>query len=146
MYALMGIVFIIGYGAIALEHPLKLDKSASALFTAVMVWVLFVFGREFILPLTAEEGMHLIESDLMHHLGEIASILFFLLGAMTIVELVDAHGGFSIITSKITTSKKSTLLISLAVVTFFMSAVLDNLTTSIVMAALLKKLVGNKTQ
>ncbi len=144
MYILMGIVFIFGYGAIALEHPLKIDKSASALFTAVVVWVLFVLGREIILPLNAEESMHFIESDLMHHLGEIASILFFLLGAMTIVELVDVHGGFSIITGKIKTTQKSTLLISLAVVSFFMSAVLDNLTTSIVMAALLKKLVGNK--
>jgi len=144
MYALMSVVFILGYAAIALEHPIKIDKSASALFTAVVVWVLFVIGREIILPLSAEEGMHFIESELMHHLGEISSILFFLLGAMTIVELVDAHGGFSIITSKITTTKKSTLLISLGVVTFFMSAVLDNLTTSIVMAALLKKLVGDK--
>ncbi len=145
MFALMSIVFILGYGAIALEHPLKLDKSASALFTAVIVWVLFVFGRDAILPLLSEEeSLHFVETELMHHLGEIASILFFLLGAMTIVELVDRHGGFTIITSKITTTKKSTLLIILGVVTFFMSSVLDNLTTAIVMAALLKKLIDNK--
>lgn len=137
-------MFVAGYAAIALEHPLKLDKAASALFTAVVCWVLFTIGKDQILHESGEAAMHLLESDLMHHLGEIGGILFFLLGAMTIVELVDAHGGFSIITDKITTSKKSTLLISLSIITFFMSATLDNLTTSIVMATLLRKLIGDK--
>lgn len=137
-------MFVFGYAAIALEHPLKLDKAASALFTAVVCWVLFTIGKDQILNVTGEEAAHLLERDLMHHLGEIGGILFFLLGAMTIVELVDAHGGFSIITSKITTTKKSTLLISLSIITFFMSATLDNLTTSIVMATLLRKLIGDK--
>lgn len=140
----MAFMFVAGYAAIALEHPLKLDKAASALFTAVVCWVLFTIGKDQILPESGEAAMHLLESDLMHHLGEIGGILFFLLGAMTIVELVDAHGGFSIITDKITTSKKSTLLISLSIITFFMSATLDNLTTSIVMATLLRKLIGDK--
>lgn len=145
MYITMALVFVLGYGAIALEHPLKLDKAASALFTAVVCWVLFMIGKDQILSVSGEAATHLVESNLMHHLGEISGILFFLLGAMTIVELVDAHGGFSIITDQITTLKKSRLLIILSVVTFFMSAALDNLTTSIVMATLLRKLIGDKS-
>jgi Na+/H+ antiporter NhaD/arsenite permease-like protein len=144
MYILMALVFILGYGAIALEHPIQIDKAASALFTAVSCWVLFVIGRESILSASSEVSLHLVETDLMEHLGEIGGILFFLLGAMTIVELVDAHGGFSIITRRITTLKKSQLLIMLSIVTFFMSAALDNLTTSIVMATLLRKLIGDQ--
>lgn len=143
MYLTMAIAFVLGYGAIALEHPLKLDKAATALFTAVVCWVLFIFGKDQILPVTGEAADHLVEEDLMHHLGEIGGILFFLLGAMTIVELVDTHGGFSIITKRIVTLKKSKLLVILSLVTFFMSAALDNLTTSIVMAALLRKLIGD---
>ena len=80
----------------------------------------------------------------MHHLGEISGILFFLLGAMTLVELIDLHHGFDLITKRITFTSKRKLLWSLCIITFFMSAVLDNLTTSIIMAALLKKLITNK--
>ena len=87
---------------------------------------------------------HFIGHELQHHVVEIAEILFFLLGAMTIVELIDAHGGFSVITDKITTTKKSTLIWILSLLTFFFSAALDNLTTAIVMAALLKKLIEDK--
>lgn len=144
MYITMAIVFVLGYGVIALEHPLRLDKAASALFTAVICWVLFIIGKDQILPESGEVAFHIVEDSLMYHLGEISGILFFLLGAMTIVELVDAHDGFSIITSKIHASKKSTLLIVLSVLTFFMSATLDNLTTSIVMATLLRKLISDK--
>lgn len=140
----MAIAFVLGYGAIAMEHPLKLDKAATALFLAVVCWVLFIFGKDQILPVAGEAADHLVEEDLMHHLGEIGGILFFLLGAMTIVELVDTHGGFSIITKRIVTLKKSKLLVILSLVTFFMSSALDNLTTSIVMAALLRKLIGDK--
>ena len=96
----MIIVFVIGYCAIALEHPLKINKAASALLTAVIIWTLLVFRHHAEAPL---------EASLMHHLGEISGILFFLMGAMTIVELVDVHGGFEIITSKITTTSKSKL-------------------------------------
>ncbi|MCB9359895.1 MAG: sodium:proton antiporter NhaD [Flavobacteriales bacterium] len=144
MYITIGIMFVLGYVAIALEHPIKIDKAASALFTAVICWVLLILGKTEIFPELGEEAVHFIGEDLMHHLSEIAGILFFLLGAMTIVELVDTHGGFSLITDKITTLKKSKLLIILSVVTFFMSAALDNLTTAIVMATLLRKLISNK--
>tara|TARA_B110000977_G_scaffold38978_1_gene52288 strand:+ start:3408 stop:4703 length:1296 start_codon:yes stop_codon:yes gene_type:complete len=132
---LMIIVFVLGYAAIALEHPIKIDKAASALITGVLVWTLFVF--------TGADS-HFIEEELLHHLSEISSILFFLLGAMTIVELIDAHEGFAIITDKITTTKKVKLLWIISVLTFFFSAALDNLTTSIVMISLLRKLIGDK--
>jgi len=132
---LMIIVFVVGYAAIALEHPIKIDKAASALITGVLVWTLFVF--------TGADS-HFIEEELLHHLSEISSILFFLLGAMTIVELIDAHEGFAIITDKITTTKKVKLLWIISVLTFFFSAALDNLTTSIVMISLLRKLIGDK--
>lgn len=144
MYIIMAIVFVLGYACIALEHPLRIDKAASALFTAGICWVFLVVGKDFIFPSLGIESNAFIHENLMHHLGDIAGILFFLLGAMTIVELIDAHGGFSLITDKITTLKKSKLLVVLAIVTFFMSAALDNLTTSIVMATLLRKLIGNK--
>lgn len=140
METLLLIVFVIGYLAIALEHPLRIDKAASALLTAVALWsILALVGGGH-----AEAGAvadHDLSAPLLHHLGDIGSILFFLLGAMTIVELVDAYGGFELITRAIATRKKSNLLWMLAFITFFMSAALDNLTTAIVMAALLKKLV-----
>ena len=131
----MIVVFVLGYAAIALEHPLKIDKAASALITGVLVWTLLV--------LTGADS-HFIEEELLHHLSEISSILFFLLGAMTIVELVDAHEGFAIITDKITTTKKVKLLWIISILTFFFSAALDNLTTSIVMISLLRKLIDDK--
>jgi Na+/H+ antiporter NhaD/arsenite permease-like protein len=144
MYILMTIAFVVGYAAIALEHPLKIDKAASALLTAVICWVLLVVGQVELLPGWGAEAPEMIENSLMHHLGEIGGILFFLMGAMTIVEIIDAHGGFSIITDKITTLKKSRLLIILSLIAFVMSAALDNLTTSIIMATLLRKLIHDK--
>lgn len=144
MYILIAIIFILGYIAIALEHPIKIDKGASALFTAAICWSLLILAKQYVFPTMGEKAIHFIGESLMHHLSEIAGILFFLLGAMTIVELIDTHGGFSLITDKITTLKKSRLLIILSVVTFFMSAALDNLTTAIVMATLLRKLISNK--
>ena len=135
MLTLMIAVFVLGYFAIALEHPFKIDKAASALITGVLVWTLFVLSG-------ADQDF--IEEELLHHLSEISSILFFLLGAMTIVELVDAHEGFAIITDKITTKNKVKLLWVISVLTFFFSAALDNLTTSIVMISLLRKLIDDK--
>ena len=131
----MIIVFIAGYLAIALEHPIKIDKAASALIIGGLGWALYAF--------TGVDTHHLNE-HLSHHLVDIAEILFFLLAAMTIVELIDAHEGFSIITNKITTNKKVALLWILSFITFFFSAALDNLTTAIVMAALLTKLIKDK--
>jgi Na+/H+ antiporter NhaD/arsenite permease-like protein len=135
MIAAMIVIFILGYLAIALEHPIKIDKAASALITGVLVWTFFVFSGA---------DAHFIEGELLHHLSEISSILFFLLGAMTIVELIDAHEGFSIITDKIVTRKKVKLLWIISILTFFFSAALDNLTTSIVMISLLRKLIDDK--
>ena len=135
MITLMIVIFVLGYLAIALEHPIKVDKAASALITGVLVWTLFVLSGA---------DHHFIEEQLLHHLSEISSILFFLLGAMTIVELVDAHEGFSIITDKITTKNRVKLLWIVSVLTFFFSAALDNLTTTIVMVSLLRKLIDNK--
>ena len=131
----MIVVFIVGYAAIALEHPLKVDKAASALIIGGLGWGLFAF--------TGIDA-HTLTHEIQHHIVDIAEILFFLLGAMTIVELVDAHQGFSIITDKITTNKKVYLIWILSVITFFFSAVIDNLTTAIVMAALLPKLIKDK--
>ena len=132
---MMIVVFILGYMAIALEHTIKIDKAASALIIGGLGWALFAFSGI---------DHHSLTHEIQHHIVDIAEILFFLLGAMTIVELVDAHQGFSIITDKITTNNKVKLLWILSVITFFFSATLDNLTTSIVMAALLTKLIKDK--
>lgn len=160
MFIAMVVIFVLGYTAIALEHPLKIDKAATALFIGVAVWVVYILGGEQILVNqsgTINGFMDFLKRfpdstyvdfiahhEILEHLAEISEILFFLLGAMTIVEIVDQHGGFEIITSKIKTTKKVKLLWILSIVTFFMSAVLDNLTTTIVMVALLRKLVGEQ--
>ncbi|MEO8068036.1 MAG: sodium:proton antiporter NhaD [Flavobacteriales bacterium] len=140
MFILIIVVFVLGYAAIALEHPLRMNKAAPALLTGMLVWTLVMLsdtGGEH----AGTEGK--VES-LFHHLGEIASILFFLLGAMTVVELMDAHGGFEVVTDRIGSKNRLVLLWVVGVLTFFLSAVLDNLTTAIVMAALLRRLVGKK--
>lgn len=151
-------VFVLGYLGIALEHNIKIDKAASALLTGTVLWGLFVLGYHEVPPhltdmfaefVAGSHGGHasisaFYEHRLMHHMQEISSILFFLLGAMTIVELVDAHEGFRVITDKINTSSKIKLMWIICILTFFFSAVLDNLTTSIVMISLLRKLVDDK--
>lgn len=133
---IMVVVFVIGYFFIAMEHTFKINKTATALLLAVAMWTLYVAIGGF----NAQTG----HGVLIEALGDTAEILFFLLGAMTIVETIDQHGGFSIITDKITTRSKRKLLWTIAILTFFMSAVLDNLTTAIVMCALLRKLVSEK--
>ena len=133
--ALLIIVFVLGYVAIAFEHPLKLNKAASALITGVLCWTIYVMQSQ---------SVDTVGEELLHHLGEIASILFFLLGAMTIVELIDSHNGFDIITEKIKTTSKSKLLLIIITITFFLSALLDNLTTAIVMTSLCSKLLSEK--
>lgn len=135
MYLLMIIVFILGYAAIAFEHNLKIDKAAASLITGVLCWALYVFGGA---------DIYQTEHELLNHIGEISSILFFLLGAMTIVEVVDTHGGFNVITDKIATKNKVMALWTICLMTFFFSAILDNLTTSIVMISLLRKLIKDK--
>ncbi len=130
------LVFVLGYLAIVLEHPLKINKSASALLTGVLVWAIWIMMQ------TGDK--ELVTEALDHHLGSTAGILFFLMAAMTIVELIDAHDGFTIITSAIRTRKKSTLLWIVCFLSFFLSAVLDNLTTTIVMVSLSRKLLQNQ--
>ena len=151
MYALMALIFVFGYLCIALEHPLKVDKAASALLTAVLAWTVLVMGADSILPML-EAGSHaadntgLVVGELRHHLGEISEILFFLMGAMTIVELIDAHEGFKVITDRIRTNKRVHLLWLVGLITFFLSAALDNLATTIVMISLLRKLVDDQKE
>ena len=125
-------IFVLGYAAIALEHNLRMNKAASALITGVLCWTVY----SIYVP-----DKHLINEQLSAHLGELSGILFFLLGAMTIVELIDAHDGFNIITDKITQTNKRSLIWIIGFLTFFLSAILDNLTTTIVMISLLRKLV-----
>jgi Na+/H+ antiporter NhaD/arsenite permease-like protein len=126
-------VFVLGYLAIALEHPIRVNKTASALLAGVFCWTLFAFS-----------GHTGVSEELSHHLSKIAEILFFLMGAMTIVELVDAYQGFRIITDRIRTKNPVRLLWLICWVTFFLSSILDNLTTSIVMVSLIRKLIPNK--
>jgi len=182
MFILMLVIFILGYTMIALEHPLNLDKAASALLTGTILWGLYALNAtgilelgnspaweavkavghdiyQYIQPVVDEfefkilwekqaelshDVTHFVQHDLNHHLVEIAQILFFLAGAMTIVETVDQHQGFKIITDKIKTTSKVKLLWILSVLTFFMSATLDNLTTTIVLVALLRKLIDDQ--
>jgi Na+/H+ antiporter NhaD/arsenite permease-like protein len=131
----MILVFVIGYIAIALEHPLRVNKAAPALITGVLCWVIYFLNVH-----SVEEG----NEQLLVHLGDISSILFFLLGAMTIVELIDSHNGFGIITDRIKTTSLVRLLFIVTVLTFFLSALLDNLTTSIVMMSLVSKILTEK--
>src|SRR5215212_2490608 len=112
-------VFIIGYLCIALEHTIKINKAASALVTGVLCWTLYILSSN-------EKGV--ISTELIAHLGELSQILFFLLGAMTIVELIDAHDGFEVIIRLIKTNSKKKLIWIVCLITFFLSAVLDNLT------------------
>jgi Na+/H+ antiporter NhaD/arsenite permease-like protein len=135
MSILLIILFFIGYIAIAFEHPLKINKSASALLTGVLCWTVYIL---------ASSDSHATSEELTSHLGELAGILFFLMGAMTIVELIDAHDGFDVITSRITTNNKRKLLFIICILAFFLSAALDNLTTAIVMVSLLRKLISDK--
>ena len=128
-------VFVVGYIAIAFEYPLKLNKAATALITGVVCWTIYILQSA---------SPQTVTGQLLHHLGEIASILFFLLGAMTIVELIDSHTGFDIITQKISTSDKRVLLWIITTITFFLSALLDNLTTAIVMTSLCGKILSDK--
>ncbi len=134
---LITIIFIVGYLAIAFEHPIKINKTASALLVGTICWTVYAMsGTE----------SHAIQESLSHHLAAIAEILFFLLGAMTIVELIDAHQGFKIITDQISSKKSVVLLWTVGFLAFFLSAALDNLTTAIVMVSLLRKIISDADQ
>lgn len=149
------VVFIVGYILIAFEHPLKIDKAASALLTGVCCWLVLLIGFEqmpafqsaevaALAPVPRPEVHATLEKALFEHLGEIAGILFFLLGAMTIVELVDVHDGFRAITDRIATTDRVKLLWIISWVAFFLSSGLDNLTTAIIMCALIRRIVKNR--
>ena len=135
MLTILSIVFVLAYAGIALEHQIKVNKSATALIGAGLLWTIYaVMGP----------GATVLEESLGASLTATAQIVFFLMGAMTIVEVVDAHNGFVVITSRIKTTKLSTLMWLVGFVTFFLSAILDNLTTTIVMVSLMKKLLDKR--
>jgi Na+/H+ antiporter NhaD/arsenite permease-like protein len=135
MTGLIVAIFIIGYIAIATEHSIKINKSASALLTGVLCWTVYILYTP---------DKHIVAEELVHHLGDLSGILFFLMGAMTIVELIDAHNGFNIITNRINQTDKRKLLWIIGFITFFLSAILDNLTTTIVIISLLRKLIRDE--
>ncbi|MFM8215750.1 MAG: sodium:proton antiporter NhaD, partial [Pirellula sp.] len=161
MLTIIIILFVLGYLAIALEHQIHINKAASAILTGVLCWTLYALNYGTLVPTEAFEhwqaahgaadsdgGMDpklhfLVDGQLSHLFSETAGILFFLIGAMTIVELVDAHEGFSLITRYVRSKSKVSLLWVIGICTFFLSAVLDNLTTTIVMISVLRKLVAD---
>ena len=130
------IVFILAYAAIALEHPIKVNKSASALVGAGLLWTIYAI---------ATNNPEVVSHELSETLVGTAQIVCFLMGAMTIVEVIDAHNGFDVVTRRIKTTQLSSLVILVGVVTFFLSAILDNLTTTIVMVSLVKKLLEKRS-
>jgi Na+/H+ antiporter NhaD/arsenite permease-like protein len=127
------LIFAVAYAAIALEHPIGISKSASALLGAGLLWTVYALST----------GDHTrVEHELRETLGVTAGIIFFLMGAMTIVEVIDAHDGFEIVTSRVRTTSLTGLLWVVAWITFFLSAILDNLTATIVMVSLIRKLLN----
>lgn len=169
MTLLVIVVFVLGYAAIAFEHTLNINKTATALLTGILCWVIFMLSAPTGVVLASETWLHFTEllrlelgtetfatlgeaelfrefvlMQLAEHLTDISQILFFLLGAMTIVELVDSHHAFRFITGRIRTRNPVLLLWVICWVSFFLSAILDNLTTSIVMVSLIRKLVTNR--
>lgn len=135
MLTAISIIFVLSYLAIALEHPLKISKSASALMGAGWLWTVYAL---------LSGDVNQVDADLNRSLMGTAQIVFFLMGAMTIVEVVDAHEGFLAITSRIKTTRLSSLMWIVGFVTFFLSSILDNLTTTIVMVSLMKKLLDKR--
>ena len=138
-------VFCIGYLCIALESLTKINKAAIALLMCVCCWTLLMCGPAAYYPAVAEgDVIHHIAEVIEHHLGDAAGTLFFLMGAMTIVEIVDSNGGFNFVRDTMKTRSKRKLMWRVAFMTFFLSAILDNLTTSIVMIMVLRKLVQSR--
>ena len=129
------VVFFLGYAAIVAEHKIRVDKAASALIAGALSWVILIIYNPDKESVIASVG---------EHMAEISGILFFLMGAMTIVELIDSHNGFDVITNRIQTRNKRVLLWMISLITFFLSAILDNLTTTIVMISLVRKLISNE--
>lgn len=149
MIATILIIFLIGYVCIAFEHPLKVDKAATALITGISCWAIISIGFDHLLSIIPPDqasilASHGFHSELLEKVGGISEIILFLLCAMTIVEMIDAHDGFKIITDRIKTTNVIRLLWVISALTFFLSAILDNLTTAIVMCAVIRKLIANE--
>ncbi|MBI5196194.1 MAG: sodium:proton antiporter NhaD [Nitrospirae bacterium] len=138
MMTLVAIVFVLAYSMIALEHPIKINKSATALIAAGLMWTLYSFA--------SPAGVEGVSHQLTEKLAETAAIVFFLICAMTIVEVTDSHGGFEVITSRIKATKLSSLLWIIGFISFYLSSILDNMTTTIVMVALMKRLLKDHKQ
>lgn len=137
-------MFVIGYLFIAIESLTKVNKAAIALLMFVACWTIFMLNPGQYIPLPDGDGVASAVSEVIEkHLGSTSTTLFFLMGAMTIVELVDQNGGFNFVRGMMKTKSKRTLLWRIAFMTFFLSAILDNLTTSIVMIMILRKLVSD---
>ena len=144
MFTTVIIIFVLGYLTIVFEHPLKLDKTVPALIMGALIWALVSAGHMDVVDHHHHSAE--LKDVLLHHIGKVAEILFFLIGAMTIVELIDIHRGFSVITNRMTTRSKKKMLIIIAVLSFFLSATLDNLASTIVLVSLLRRLVPDKVE
>lgn len=154
MESIIILIFIIGYLSITLEHPLKLDKTVPALIMASLIWAVLAIGfhagwfdvidtheRAFNFLSGGEVAEEGFENTLLHHLGKTAEILIFLIGAMTIVEIIDLHRGFEILKGAVRTKSKKRLLWIIGILAFILSAIIDNLTATIVLVTLLRKLI-----
>lgn len=134
----MALIFIVGYAMIVLEHNLKINKAASAIFTGCVLWIIYFAAS----PTSHDENMNMLG----HQLQSVSEIVFFLLGAMTIVELIDSHNGFSMLTNFAKPMSKRAMVALIGLLTFFMSSVLDNLTTTLVMVTLLRRLIAEREE
>lgn len=160
MLTIVVLVFILGYLTIVFEHPLRLDKTVPALLMGALCWALaaigfnagelsIVDGHEHLYNMVGGHGHEASEgfsNTLLHHLGKTAEILVFLIGAMTIVEIIDLHRGFDVLKTWVKTHNKKKLLWIIGILAFILSAIIDNLTATIVLVTLLRKLVNNKTE
>ncbi len=159
MTSLVILIFVIGYLSITLEHPLKLDKTVPALIMAALIWAVLAIGfhagwfdiidtheNVFNFLTGGEAAEHGFENTLLHHLGKTSEILIFLIGAMTIVEIIDLHRGFEILKGAVHTKSKKKLLWIIGILAFVLSAIIDNLTATIVLVTLLRKLIHNKEE
>ena len=144
MFTAVIICFIVGYALIVFEHPLRLDKSVPALLMGSLCWALLSTSGLEVFDHHHKPGE--LSEILLHHIGKTAEILVFLMGAMTIVELIDLHKGFAVITNRIKTRKKSKMLVLICILAFFLSATLDNLASTIVLVSLLRRLIPNKSE
>ncbi|MGB3342658.1 MAG: sodium:proton antiporter NhaD [Aequorivita sp.] len=159
MTSIIILIFVIGYLTITLEHPLKLDKTVPALMMAALIWAILAIGfvngwfdvintedQSFNFLTGGEAAMDGFQGTLLHHFGKTSEILIFLIGAMTIVEIIDLHRGFDVLKNAVRTNSKRKLLWIIGILAFFLSAVIDNLTATIVLVTLLRKLIHKREE